>query len=91
MSNKNIVKRIERFERFERTQGATKHNSLSINNLNETYIMELIYRILEQHPLQTREYTDRNGQHQQFTAMGFVLMTKYKNSFCHFVTSLMMN
>jgi hypothetical protein len=35
--------------------------------------MEVITRILEQHPLQTREYTDRNGQKQQFTAMGFVL------------------
>jgi hypothetical protein len=35
--------------------------------------MELICRILKQHPLQTRQYTDRNGQPQSFTAMGFNL------------------
>lgn len=35
--------------------------------------MELICRILKQHPLQTRQYNDRNGQPQTFTAVGLNL------------------
>ena len=35
--------------------------------------MELICRIIEQHPLQQRQYTDRKGQPQVFTSMGFTL------------------
>ena len=35
--------------------------------------MELICRILKQHPLQTRQYTDRNGQPQTFTSVGLNL------------------
>ncbi len=35
--------------------------------------MELICRILKQHPLQSRQYTDRQGQPQVFTAMGLNL------------------
>ena len=35
--------------------------------------MELICRIIEQHPLQQRQYTDRQGQPQVFTSMGFTL------------------
>ncbi len=37
--------------------------------------MELICRILKQHPLQTRQYTDRNGQPQSITTMGFSLVS----------------
>ncbi len=35
--------------------------------------MELICRIVKQHPLQTRQYTDRNGMLQTFTSVGLNL------------------
>ena len=41
--------------------------------IKEQENMELICRIIEQHPLQKRDYTDRNGQPQTFNSVGFVL------------------
>ena len=35
--------------------------------------MEIICRIIEQHPLQQKQYTDRQGQPQVFIGMGFTL------------------
>ena len=35
--------------------------------------MEIISRIIEQLPLEEREYTDKNGQPQKFHSVGFVL------------------
>ena len=35
--------------------------------------MELICKISQQYPLQTRDYTDRNGNPQTFKAVGFEL------------------
>jgi hypothetical protein len=35
--------------------------------------MEIICRILQQHPLSSTEYTDRQGQQKTFNAIGFEL------------------
>ena len=35
--------------------------------------MELICRIIKQYPLQQRQYTDKTGQPQTFTSVGFEL------------------
>ena len=35
--------------------------------------MEIICRIIKQHPLQQRSYTDRNGQQQTFVGVGLSL------------------
>ena len=42
--------------------------------------MEIICRILQQHPLSSTEYTDRQGQQKTFNAIGFELVPAVKTS-----------
>ena len=42
--------------------------------------MEIICRILQQHPLSSTEYTDRQGQQKTFNAIGFELVPAVKTT-----------
>lgn len=47
--------------------------------------MEIIARIVEQQPLRTEEYKDRQGQKQSLTKMGFKLATGGHNYYAEVV------